>query len=170
MTAGSGTMVRTRGVILQASYRVVTQPGGRRTPLIHVYGRLEDGGTFLVRDDRQQPHFYIHTSDVPRARELGASEPTALSKQDFAGLPVSRITVDIPSDVPGLRDRLHANGIDTFEADVRFPIRYLIQRGIKGACEIEGSALTRTESGIDIDLTFDNPVLRPAQLKIVPRV
>jgi DNA polymerase elongation subunit (family B) len=29
-----------------------------------------------------------------------------------------------PSDVPAVRDRLHAGGIDTFEADVRFAVRY----------------------------------------------
>ena len=49
-----------------------------------------------------------------------------------------RIDVEVPSDVPPLRDKLHAAGIETFEADVRFASRYLIERGIKGGCEIEG--------------------------------
>src|SRR5256885_467761 len=49
------------GFILQASYRVVTKSDGRRIPVVHIYGRLEDGATFLVRDDRQRPHFYIQT-------------------------------------------------------------------------------------------------------------
>src|SRR5438309_8150487 len=120
-TAGRAT----RGVILQASYRVVTRAGGRRVPVVHLYGRLEDGRTFLVRDDRQQPHFYIHTADAARARDTGANEPRPTTKQAFDGSPVSLINVDIPADVPAVRDRLHANGIDTFEADVRFPIRYL---------------------------------------------
>ena len=48
-----------RGFILQASYRVVSDSGGRRIPVVHLYGRLEDGGTFLVRDGRQHPGFYI---------------------------------------------------------------------------------------------------------------
>src|SRR5262249_44841611 len=91
-------------------------------------------------------------------------------KVDFAGLPVSRIDVGIPADVPALRDRLHANGVDTFEADVRFPIRYLIQHGIKGACEIEGVAATGAASGIGVTRIFDNPVLRPTQLRVEPRV
>jgi DNA polymerase II len=163
-------MTTIRGVILQASYRIVTQPGGRRIPVVHLYGRMEDGSTFRVRDDRQQPHFYIRTYDVERARQLGAQESKVTGKKDFAGSPVSQIEVDIPSDVPALRDRLHANGIDTFEADVRFPIRYLIQRGIKGACEIEGIAVPGSQSGVGLTLTFDNPVLRPARLKIEPRV
>jgi DNA polymerase-2 len=162
-------LIKTRGVILQASYRVVTQPGGRRVPVVHLYGRLEDGSTFLVRDDRQQPHFYIRTADAARALNAGANEPRPTVKHAFDGSPVSLIEVAIPSDVPAMRDRLHSNGIDTFEADVRFPIRYLIQRGIKGACEIEGTA-SPVPTGAGVSVAFDNPVLRPAQLKVEPRV
>jgi DNA polymerase-2 len=162
-----GPLIKTRGVILQASYRVVTQPGGRRVPVVHLYGRLEDGGTFLVRDDRQQPHFYIRAADAARALNAGANEPRPTVKHAFDGSSVSLIEVAIPADVPAMRDRLHANGIDTFEADVRFPIRYLIQRGIKGACEIEG---TPVPTGAAVTLAFDNPVLRPAQLRVEPRV
>jgi DNA polymerase-2 len=160
-------LIKTRGVILQASYRVVTQPGGRRVPVVHLYGRLEDGGTFLVRDDRQQPHFYIRAADAARALSAGANEPRPTVKNAFDGSPVSLIDVAIPADVPAMRDRLHANGIDTFEADVRFPVRYLIQRGIKGACEIQG---TPVPTGAAVTLAFDNPVLRPAQLRVEPRV
>lgn len=159
----------TRGVILQASYRVLTRPGGRRLPVVHLYGRLEDGGTFLVRDDRQQPHFYIRTTDAPRAAHM-AGAPVPTDKHDFEGAAVSEIIVAVPSDVPAVRDRLHANGIDTFEADVRFPVRYLIQRGIKGACEIEGEARPGADAGVGVTVIFDNPTLRPATLKIEPRV
>lgn len=156
------------GVILQASYRIVTRQGGRRVPVIHLYGRLEDGRTFLVRDDRQQPHFYVHTAAA--ARVHGAGAPTPTSKRDFSGAPVSRVGVTIPSDVPALRDRLHADGIDTFEADVRFPVRYLIERGIKGACVIEGTGFPGADAGVGVSLIFDNPQLRPAQVKVEPRV
>src|SRR3977135_3492309 len=91
-----GRLVRTRGVILQASYRIVTQPGGRRVPVVHLYGRLEDGRTFLVRDDRQQPHFSVRTSDAARARDAGGNEPKPTAKRDFAGSPVSQVVVGIP--------------------------------------------------------------------------
>src|SRR5687768_10083650 len=126
------------GFILQASYRVQSGPAGTRIPVIHIYGRLEDGGTFLVREHRQRPHFYVRTADVQRASVLTSMQPTPLGKRTFDGAPVSRFEKETPNDVPGLRDRLHDIGIDTFEADVRFAIRYLIERGIKGGCEIEG--------------------------------
>ena len=154
-------MTVTRGFILQASYRVLN-----RRPVVHLYGRLADGGTFLVRDDRQHPHFYVRASDAESARTLGARSQQPIDKRTFAGEPVVRVETEVPGDVPGLRDRLHDAGIDTFEADVRFATRYLIERGIKGGCEIEGESV----AGPLITQVFDNPVLRPAQVSVEPSV
>ena len=159
-------MTIARGFILQASYRVHSQPGGGRTPIVHIYGRLADGGTFVVRDDRQRPHFYIRAADAERARNLCALAPRAASKRTFDGAPVVLIAAETPADVPGLRDRLHDAGIDTFEADVRFAVRYLIERGIKGGCEIEGPAI----AGEYLTQVFDNPIVRPAHVDVEPRV
>jgi len=159
-------MIKARGFILQASYRVSTRPDGERVPVIHIYGRLDDGGTFLVRDDRQRPHFYVRAADAQRARALRVPQPHPIDSRTFAGEPVARIEVDVPSDVPALRDRLHAAGIDTFEADLRFAVRYLIERGIKGGCEIEGVAT----AGKGVAWIFDNPLLRPADVSVAPRV
>jgi DNA polymerase-2 len=155
-----------RGFILQASYRVVAEPGGRRAPVVHLYGRLEDGGTFLVRDGRQHPHFYIPAGAADRAVVLGAPQPRPDDRRTFSGASVSRIEMQTPTDVPPLRDRLHEAGVETFEADVRFAMRYLIERGIKGSCEIEGPATPGTGTTWE----FDNPVLRPADVRIEPRV
>jgi DNA polymerase-2 len=159
-------MIKARGFILQASYRVSTRPDGERVPVIHIYGRLDDGGTFLVRDDRQRPHFYVRAADAQRARALRVPQPHPIDSRTFAGEPVARIEVDVPADVPALRDRLHATGIDTFEADLRFAVRYLIERGIKGGCEIEGVAT----AGKGVAWIFDNPLLRPADVSVAPRV
>ena len=126
-------MTTARGFILQATYRV-TGPEDRRVPVVYLYGRLEDGSTFRVRDDRPRPYFYIHATDAERATQLGVPAPAATDRTTFAGAPVARIEVTAPSDVPPLRERLHAAGIDTFEGDVRFASRYLIERGIKGGC------------------------------------
>jgi DNA polymerase II len=159
-------VTKARGFILQASYRVVNQPDGRRVPVVHLYGRLEEGGTFLVRDDRQRPHFYIRATDAERAHALRSPQPHAVDKRAFDGAPVCRIEAEVPGDVPAIRDRLQAAGIETFEADVRFAVRYLIERGVKGGCEIEGGAV----AGDGISLIFDNPTLRPADVKVEPRV
>ncbi len=182
--------------------------------MVHVYGRLEDGSAFLVRDDRQRPCFYVRTRDAERVRALSAPAPTTAliptpvptEKRTFAGAEVSRIRTETPADVPPLRDRLQAAGIETFEADVRFAARYLIERGIRGGCEIENEGL-RGDLGSDRSSSsngpsgngasgngasggafgshgperasiaarqrlrvFDNPILRPADVTLEPRV
>ncbi len=155
-----------RGFILQTSYRNVLGPSGRRTPVVHLYGRLEDGGTFAVRDDRQRPYFYIRAADAARARALRAPGPKPADRHTFAGDPACRIEVEIPQDVPALRDRLHASGVATFEADVRFAARYLIERGVKGGCEIDGEWI----AGNGVARVYTNPTLRPARVAVAPRV
>ena len=158
--------MKVRGFLFQASYRVASGPAGMRTPVVHLYGRLEDGGTFLVRDDRQRPYFYIRAEQADRARALGAPPPRPADKRTFEGASACRLEVETPSDVTSLRDRLHKAGIETFEGDVRFAMRYLIDRGVKGGCEIEGEAVP----GKGLTLVFDNPEMRPADVKIEPRV
>ncbi len=159
-------MAPRRGFILQATYRIVTRPGGVRVPVVHCYGRLEDGRSFLVRDDRQRPHFFIRAADAGRAVALGAPDPVPCDWHSFDGEPTCRIETAIPGDVPAIRDRLHAAHLDTFEADVRFAQRYLIERGIKGGCAIDGAA----SRGDGVDCVFDNPVVQPADVTLVPRV
>jgi DNA polymerase-2 len=147
-----------RGFITQASYRVERDAAGRKVPVVHLYGRAEDGTSFLVRDHRQRPHFYIRARDAERAATMGAQVlPTEW--RAFGGQPASRVERELPGDVPSLRDALHAAGIDTFEADVRFANRYLIDRHIKASCVIEGEA----QRGEGVDWIFDDPDVRPAE-------
>jgi DNA polymerase II len=159
-------MTPARGLILQASYRIVPASQGRRTPVVHLYGRLEGGDTFLVRDDRQRPHFYVRNSDADRIQPLRAPGIHPTDKHSFAGERVFRLEVETPQDIPGLRDRLHAAGIETFEADVRFAVRYLIERGVKGGCEIDGD----WTPGDGIARVYSNPALRPSPVDIQPSV
>ncbi len=164
--AQNGSVPTVRGFILQASYRVVPRAGGQRIPVVHIYGRLEAGGTFLVRDDRRRPQFFIRAADAQRARALRVPDPQADARRTFDGAPVCRVQTDIPAEIPGIRDRLQAAGIETFEADVRFAVNYLIERRIKGGCEIDGPAI----AGAGVTWVFDNPVLHAADVKVEPRV
>jgi hypothetical protein len=77
-----------RGFVLQPTYRIEL---GR--PVIHLYGRLEDGRSFLARDDREVPHFFVDTGDAERARELGAGRITPTGKVSLQGKPVARVEV-----------------------------------------------------------------------------
>ena len=143
-----------RGFVLQPTYRVES---GR--PVVHLYGRLEEGRPFLVRDARPVPHFYIDKEDCERARALGAARQSPTDLRSLTQRPVSRIDVAVPGDTPGLRDRLTAAGIATYEADVRFAMRYLIDRGIRGSLGIRGTARDVPSTG----LVFDEPEVAPAE-------
>ncbi|MGE0623585.1 MAG: DNA polymerase II, partial [Pseudomonadales bacterium] len=50
----------------------------------------------------------------------------------------------------------------TFEADVRFAVRYLIDRGIRGGCRIVGDP----RPGEGVDVCFDEPDLLPATVTV----
>ncbi|HEY2591908.1 MAG TPA: DNA polymerase II [Steroidobacteraceae bacterium] len=162
----NGRVTNARGFILQSTYRLMPRGSGRRAPVVHLYGRLENGAGFLVRDDRTRPFFYLRASDVERARSLQTCEAEPVDRTTFDGERVARVQVEVPGDVPPVRDRLHGAGIETFEADVRFATRYLIDRRIRGGCEIEGDARS-APSGL---MVFENPTLRPADVTIEPNV
>lgn len=120
-----------RGFILQPTYRI---EGG--TPVIHLYGRLENGEPFLVRETRRIPYFFVRADDASVARRHGAVNQGATDCRTFRGEPVVRVEVDTPRDAPPLRDALQANGVSVFEGDVRFAMRYLIDAGVRGAVQI----------------------------------
>jgi DNA polymerase-2 len=117
-----------RGFILQPTYRIEGQ-----VPVIHLYGRLESGEPFLVRETRQVPYFFVRAADASGARRRGAVRQRATDLRTFRGEPVVRVDVDTPRDAPPLRDALQAGGVPVFEGDVRFAMRYLIDAGVRGA-------------------------------------
>ncbi len=143
-----------RGYILQSTYRIESA-----RPVVLVYGTLETGGSFLVRELRQVPSFYVRFHDADRARALGA---TVLEEDrprvTMAGEPAVRVVVQVPQDVPPLREKLAAGGIWCYEADVPFASRYLIDRGIRASLEISGNPA----KGDGIDAVFENPEVFPS--------
>ena len=159
--ATAATPEAARGFILQATYHIENG-----APVVHLYGVLEGGGTFLVRDRREIPHFYVRRGDAARARDLGAARQIDTPRRTFDGERVVRVEVAVPPDAPPLRDRLQEHGIRTFEADVRFAVRYLLDRGIRGGCGIAGVSTP----GERITRVFDDPELSPAQVAVSPSV
>ena len=149
---------RYQGFVLQASYRI-----HERVPVVYLFGRLSDGRPFTLRDNRQKPHFYVaseHAAAVANARCVAAD------KVGFHGEALHRVEVQVPQDAPGVRDGLHKLGIHTYEADVRFAMRYLIDRGIKGGMRIIGEAMPGQKGSV----YFDNPEVEPADVDFHPSV
>lgn len=150
--------VTVRGFILQPTYRI-----RRGRPVVHLFGVLEDGGGFLVRDGSLIPHFYIEETDAERALKLGATRQSPSDKVTLGeGRPIVRVELSKPSDTPALRDRLHEHGIRCWEADVRFARRFLIDRGLRGVVTIHGAPKTWDDvPGVRLTV-FDDPELSSA--------
>lgn len=149
-----------RGFILQSTYRVLN---GK--PVILIYGRLEDGRTFLVRETRRRPSFYVRAEDVPRISWNNA-QVNSTSWKTLEGINATRITVGQPSEVVPLRDRLHGMGLHTYEADIPFANAYLMDEDIRGGVAISGTP--SDPSNANIDLEFIDPTLQPCESEFQP--
>ena len=141
---------RERGFILQPTYDVRSG-----VPVVQLYGRLESGEPFLVEDDRFRPYFHIAERGAALARRARGVRVEDSERRDFAGGALARVEVDVPSRVPDIRDRLRANGIPVFEADVRFAYLYLIDHELRASVVIAGDP-EPLKGGL---LRFRNPEL-----------
>jgi DNA polymerase-2 len=143
------------GFVLTPTYRMVAGQ-----PQIHLHAVLESGESALVVDARVRPYCFLRAQDAERARPaLGAVRPAGTPLATFAGEPVVRVELAAPADVPIVRRRLAELGVPTYEADVRFAYRYLIDRGIRGAFRIDGPFERRPGVG----RVYRDPDLRAAR-------
>ena len=85
--------------------------------------------------------------------------PTEL--RTLHGARVCRVELAHPREAPPLRERLHRAGLPTYEADVRFAYRPLIDRGIRSAVRIHG-APAPLSGGFSRTVLFHEPRLQPA--------
>jgi DNA polymerase-2 len=150
-----------RAFLLQPTYRV-----RRGTAVVELYARLESGEACVVRDDRFRPYFFAPAAAEAwlRAQEIEFAREPAL--RALSGEALLRITTALPGDVPPLRERLRGAGYASFEADLRFAYRYLIDRGIRAGFEIRGPR-TALANGL---ACFENPELAPAEVSLPLRV
>ncbi|MBU1699778.1 MAG: DNA polymerase II [Candidatus Eisenbacteria bacterium] len=152
---GKQASVMPRGFILHPTYRIEK---GR--PVIHLFGKLESGETFVVRNDRYRPYFFIKKTDTSKARKAGAGEIRSSGYRTMAGIPVSRLVFDLPTDTPELRKSLTDADIQCFEADIPFATRFLIDHDIRGGIEIAGIS----KKGRLIDRIYENPDIKSADV------
>lgn len=150
-----------QGFLLQSSCRIELSK-----PIIHHYGRLTDGSSFLIRETRQTPCFYI-SEDQYRNRRIRKFNKVRTSEQAIDGASLLRLECSTPNDIPSARDTLHLEGIATYEGDITLPQTHLIDNNICGGVEINASNVSRNTA---VDYVFENPELSPADIEIQLRV
>lgn len=140
------------GLILQPTYTIRDD-----RPVVQLFGRLVDGPAFLIEDDRFRPYFFVRARDVAALGAVPGMSVDVRDLRDLEGTPVARVVLPLPSAAAALRDRLGRAGVTTYEADIRFPYRYLIDHGVRALASIDGPAEER-----DGLLLYRNPKLEPA--------
>ncbi|WP_176736611.1 DNA polymerase II [Oligoflexus tunisiensis] len=109
--------------------------------VIYAAGRLENGETFGLLDDRVPPCFYIRTSDASGLDALWQKHRAQRQSTDWTtmdGEPVQRLTLPTVRDLRLLEKDLDHRGIRTYEADLDYPQFYRIRTGIHGMVRLEG--------------------------------
>jgi DNA polymerase-2 len=151
------------GFIIHPTYRLREARGPRgKHAVVQLFGRLESGEPFLVEDDRFRPYFFTHPEATRLLADEREVEVEATELLDMSGAPVVRVVAPVPGAVPRLREKLEAGGARALEADIRFPYRFLIDRGLRAAVAITGQPETSPDSPL---VRFRNPELVPGSAR-----
>ncbi len=125
--------------VVQVDY-TIEGSGPDERPVIHVFGRTIDDDLEHVRVLGFDPYFYVPTDDVDEEELVADDRITGWEETDAAGEPyesirgerLTKIEGRTPRDVGNVRDRWS----DHYEADILFPNRFLIDKGINGGVRV----------------------------------
>ncbi|MFC7186845.1 DNA polymerase domain-containing protein [Halorubrum yunnanense] len=164
-------------MITQIDYAVEGY-GSDEYPVVHVFGRrpaenVEDAEHDVVEHLRVlgvEPYFYVPTADLDRdpveaydvvigTREGG---PDGEPYESIRGEPLTRIVTRTPRDVGNIRDDFETS----FEADILFPNRFLIDNGINGGIRVEERRLDDGEGTIQVHEGMLEPTEVDAEMRV----
>ncbi|MBS3151488.1 DNA polymerase II [Candidatus Woesearchaeota archaeon] len=148
-----------KGFILYPTYRIFN---GR--PHVLLFGKLENGQSFLTVNSFR-PYFYIKEADLPSLPK--EHEYTRTDLKNFNEEKLIKVYTEIPSEVPQIRRYLEEHGVECYEADIRFPYRFLIDNNIMSAIEIQEEDYEQNEY---LDRIYNEPAIIPAQFKPVLKI
>ncbi len=133
--------------------------------VIYAAGRLENGETFGLLDDRVPPSFYIRSSDVigiDAILQKYRVRPEITGLKTMDGETVLVLTLDTVRELRLLEKDLDTRGIRTYEADLDYPQFYRINRGLAGIVRLEGL----WQPSKHVQRFYRNPTITPATGKL----
>ena len=111
---------------MTASYMVVDEE-----PIILLFVRDRDRNRRLMKVRGFRPYFYVKTEDVKYLYSGGRI--LRFEDGDYwsvHGEKLTKVVCRIPQDVKVLREFLHKRGVLTYESDIKFVLRFLIDKDI----------------------------------------
>ena len=131
-----------KGVLTSIAYKRTS-----KKTLVHLFVRGEDKKRWKYTF-QGSPYFYIREADLPMLQLLSSNLQSKCTLDSdnsgyigYDGETIRRIYIPTPPDCPPIRDELHDMGVWTYEADVPYVNRWLIDEGIKLGLEIDNNGL-----------------------------
>ncbi len=151
-------------MVTQVDY-TIEGSGREEHAVIHVFGRREDGTHEHVRVLGFEPYFYAPTDtlETPPEEEYDVvvdsreADPDDEPFESIRGERLTKIIARTPRDVGQIRD-----DFDHYEADILFPNRFLIDKGINSGIEVSERRLgdsddSNGDTGADETRTIQVP-------------
>lgn len=149
--------------VIDGWYSTEERGYSRPTPVLHFHGRAADGAYRHWTVDDFRPYFYVAAADLD-SDTVGALDAErrvcSVERADRTGvargerdIDLVKITVEQPYHVRELRDEFER----TWEADVLFAQRFLIDQGIKSYCEIPAGEVSLETTDVSAT-TYDGQI------------
>lgn len=126
-------------------------------PLIHIFGRTDDGTLHEIQVTGFFPYFYILTSQLSDNLPESVIKIDQPEYQSIHGERLTRLYTRRPTDVRDARA-----GYTHFEADIPFATRYLIDSGITG-----GIKVPRGSTVLDYSRVLPADVIAPSRYCLI---
>ena len=130
-----------------------------------LYGRLANGESF-VSVSEMQPYFYIREKDQKKIKKyLGKFSVEKTKFSNFSGESVVKISHATNTELNKLHKHIYKT-VDTYEADIKPHMRFLMDHNILGNLSIEGD-YTSSER---IDRIYQDPTIKPLDRTHIPKL
>ena len=121
-------------------------------PLLHVFGRDEQRLVHLTIKG-YKPYFWASEDTVSRLKPSKDYEITDEYGVSLRNIKLVKINVNNPRDIKNI-----ASGVMNFEADIAYPIKYMIDNDILSGIEVPDDAETRVIKVSDVKpINYDYP-------------
>ena len=134
-------------------------------PVIRIFGKTENGNSVCVMYDKFLPYFYAKIDTTEKLKKLqdikeikSADQTEMFTPLGYAAQPMElvKITVLNPQDVPKIRELIEQEGMETFESDIMFKYRFMVDHKLKGMQWIDVNATRSLATTVKIPGYYAN--------------